>query len=126
MTLHFLGRVPRVRMAEVVEGLTVPFEPFELRLDHGELWSGGIAVLAAAEVPAPLATLHGSLQRALEGLGVPSVRSSLRPHVTLARRARGAVPPVECEEIAWAVDGYALVESVLGPRSQYRVAAQWG
>ena len=33
MTLHFLGAVPRERVASLVQGLAVSFEPFELTLD---------------------------------------------------------------------------------------------
>jgi 2'-5' RNA ligase len=125
MTLHFLGAVPRSRTTELAQGLAVQFEPFELRLDHGELWSGGIAVLRTAVTPAPLVQLHRRLGRALERLRLPPARSELRPHVTLARHAQGATPPAQREDIAWAVDGFALIESDLRPPTRYHIVKEW-
>ena len=69
MTLHFLGNQPRARLPELLDGFTVPFSPFELRLDVAELWHGGIAVLSPQNPPQPLLDLHAQLSQALLGLG---------------------------------------------------------
>jgi 2'-5' RNA ligase len=124
-TLHFIGAVPRARVPELVAGLAVPFEPFELHLHRVEVWPGGIAVVGPAVAPPALVPLHAGLHRALEDLGLSSARPTLRPHVTLARRARGAIPPAERDDIVWPVDGYALIESDLRPPTQYRIVAAW-
>jgi 2'-5' RNA ligase len=126
LTLHFLGAVERDRIDGLLQGLALPFEPFALRLVRGELWPGGIAVLRPAGTPAALQSLHARLHGALQRLGQRSVRPRLTPHVTLARRALGAVPPPAPDDIAWAVDGYALIESSLQPPAGYRVLRRYG
>ena len=124
LTLHFLGSVPRDRIPVLVQGLAVRFEPFELRLDHGELWSGGVAVLRPAGTPPALRALHERLHRALDRLEQASARQHLQPHVTLARHAQGARPPAQHEDIPWVVDSFALIESDLRS-SQYVVRHEY-
>ena len=121
VTLHFLGSVPRERVAELVQGLGVQFAPFELDFGHPELWHGGIAVLAPDEVPAPLLELHGALGAALERLGLTPEARPYRPHVTLARRAGATLAPLHGPPIRWKVDGYALMESKMGDGAEYGI-----
>ena len=121
LTLHFLGAVPRERVAGLADGLDVAFDPFVLTLEQAEIWRGGIAVLQSVGVPPALQALHARLHRALDALQQPSARERLLAHVTLARHARGAQPPARFETIEWQVDGYALIESERRPPSQYRV-----
>jgi len=125
MTLHFLGPVPRERIDALVGALAVPFEPCDLRLDHGEVWPGGIAVLGCRVVPAALPALHARLGEALQRFGRAPERRPWRPHLTLARRAQAAVPPPLDVDLVWPVGGYVLVESDLRPPTQYRVMASW-
>jgi 2'-5' RNA ligase len=125
MTVHFLGAVPRERIAALTDALAEPFEPFELRLDHAELWPGGIAVLGADTVPSEAIALHARLRDAIERLGLTPERRPWRPHLTLARQAQGAVPPARHEAIAWPVRGFVLVESDPRPPTGYRVIASW-
>jgi 2'-5' RNA ligase len=126
VTLHFLGNIPRVRVPELVQGLAVPFAPFELEFGHTELWHGGIAVLAPDVVPEPLLALHGALGEALERLGLPLEQRAYRPHVTLARRAGPVMPPIEGPPICWQFDGYALMESKVGDGAEYGVVRSYG
>ena len=121
MTLHFLGRVPRERLAELAGELAVPVEPFELQLDRDELWHGGIAVLTPASIPEGLKVLHAALHDVLRRLQLNPAREGLRPHVTLAHKAVHAKPPAPGGAIVWPVQGYALVESEPAPSSGYRV-----
>jgi len=121
LTLHFLGAVPRERVADLVDGLDLAFEPFELVLDHAEVWHGGIAVLQSIAVPPALQALHARLHRALDALQQASARGRLKAHVTLARHAQGALPPPEFASIPWRVGGYALIESERRPPASYRV-----
>lgn len=121
MTLHFLGNQPRARLPELLDAFTVPFTPFELRLDVAELWHGGIAVLSPQNPPQPLFALHAQLAQALAGLGLQPEARAYRPHVTMARRAAGAgIPPIG-EVLDWQIDGYALVESRPGNDGGYAV-----
>jgi 2'-5' RNA ligase len=125
LTLHFLGELPRDRIAALVQALALPFEPFELTLDQPELWSGVNAVVRPAAVPPALTALHGRLQRVLDALALPSRRAQFQPHVTLARAARGAELPVVIERVRWTVEAYALVESDLRPPALYRRLAEY-
>ena len=119
VTLHFLGNIPRVRVPELVQGLGVRFQPFELGFGHPEVWHGGIAVLAPDVVPEPLLALHGALGEALERLGLPLEARPYRPHVTLARRAGPEPGQIQGSPIHWQVDGYALMESKVGDGTAY-------
>jgi len=121
LTLHFLGAVPRERVASLIDGLDVAFDPFALMLEEAEVWHGGIAVLQSVGVPPALRALHARLHAALDALQQPSAREHLKAHVTLARHAKGALPPARLAPVDWRVDGYALIESERRPPSQYRV-----
>jgi 2'-5' RNA ligase len=125
MTLHFLGLVPDERVSALVPALDVGFEPFELNLDRPQLWSGGIAVLRTQATPPALRVLHDRLNQALGDLGLRAARQHLKPHVTVARRARGALPPPERDVIRWPVAEYHLIESDLRPPTQYVVRGRY-
>jgi 2'-5' RNA ligase len=114
LTLHFLGNLPSLMVPDLVRGLAVPFSPFELSFGEAKLWPHGIAVLEPANEPEPLLALHAALGQALLGLGLQPEERKFRPHVTMARRAAGALVPVQGRAIDWKVDGYALVESTPG------------
>lgn len=125
LTLHFLGPVPRSRIAGLIARLPTLTEPFVLTLRHSALWRNGIALLApAAPAPPPLAGLHDRLRAPIAALGLPLELRRFRPHVTLARRATGSTAPPTEPCIAWPIDRYALVESEPGGR--YRVVAWVG
>jgi 2'-5' RNA ligase len=117
LTLHFIGQVPTARLPELVHGLAVPMRRFDLAFGHAEVWPRGLAVLCADAVPGPLADLHAQLQAALQRLALPVETRPFRPHVTLARKARGAVPPAEPLHLTWRAAGYALVQSQGGYRT---------
>lgn len=113
LTLHFIGNVAAARLPELAKSLRVPFETVELAFGHGKVWPGGIAVLRPHETPAPLLRLHAQLARELLSLELPVEERSWRPHVTLARKASGAVPPTAEAHVHWRADsGYVLVRSL--------------
>jgi 2'-5' RNA ligase len=116
VTLHFIGQVPARRLPELVAGLDVPLQSAELRLGSAQqhVWPGGIAVLEL-EAPEPLRGLHARLSQALERLGLPVEERAWKPHVTFARKARGATPACDVDGLPrWVVGDYALVRSVPG------------
>jgi 2'-5' RNA ligase len=125
MTLHFLGNVASERMDELVQGLAVPFDPFRLTLGQARLWPHGIAVLEPELEPPELSALHTRLGQALLGLGLPPEERRFRPHVTMARRAPGAMAPLDGPRIDWGVGGYALVESRPGNDGGYTVIQRY-
>ena len=111
MTVHFLGDVEVARVPELRAALAAPFNAFTLQLGHGEIWPGGIAVLVPEEPPSALFKLHADLATILGRLGLPAEERAYRPHVTMARRAAGAIMPRRGPAIAWPVAHYALMES---------------
>ncbi len=111
LTLHFLGAVPRQQLPTLVEGLRVPFAPFDLALRRCERWPRGMLVALPDEPPPALADLHAALGAALRRLGLPVEQRAFRPHVTLARRYDGPVPAPLANPVRWHVTRYALVES---------------
>ncbi len=125
VTVHFLGAVPRARLAELCANLDVPFTPFELRFGEPRLWPNGLAVLLPMAVPPALQELHDRLGQRLRQLGLRTDERPYRPHVTLARHAGSARPPAP-PAWGWRVDAYALVESTGDPAARYRVLQVWG
>lgn len=126
LTLHFLGPVARPRLAglrDALAGAAAGFVPFELRLGRAALWPGGLAVLTPRGDDAgarALQALHARLGGVLKGLGLSIEDRPLRPHVTLARGAAGALPPAADADLGWQVQGYALVQSAAGYRTLLR------
>lgn len=115
LTLHFIGNVPRENLPRLAEGLKVAFESFDFELAHGEVWPNGVAVLQPQRPPPPMKELHRRLADALRARELPVESRPFRPHVTLARRARGAVPPRGDAGVRWQADqGYVLAESLPG------------
>jgi 2'-5' RNA ligase len=114
VTLHFLGNQPTARLPEFLDGFQVPVEPFNLQFGRPALQRSGIAWIEPLSEPQALLDLHARLLDALVTLGLTPEARSYRPHVTMARRANGAVMPAAGPEIDWRVERYALVESRSG------------
>lgn len=125
VTLHFIGALPRTRLDELKAALVAPVMPFELRFGEPVLWPHGLAVLLPMAVPAALQRLHDQLGLRLRQLGLRTDERAYRPHLTLARRAEGAVPPAP-PAWGWNVRGYVLMESTGRPEARYRVLQQYG
>jgi 2'-5' RNA ligase len=126
LTLHFLGAVPPARLPQMRAGLAVPFAPFELQLTRVESWPRGLAALCPGEIPPPLSALQGALGDALRALDWPVEPRRYRPHISLARKAFGAVAPADAPALRWRVRSYALVLSDGGYRTLQRYGARAG
>jgi len=124
VTVHFIGSVPASAVPCITKRLVVPIQPFRVELWEAQLWPGGLAVMAPRAVPAALLTLHAELGAALKRLSLPLERRPFRPHVTLARRAAGAVMPVAPKAVNWSVNHYTLVRSLPGGAG-YEVIHRW-
>lgn len=122
LTLHFLGDVATARIPELIAALEGPTPAFTLRLVTAEVWRQGAAVLAPSAPPEELGALHDRIGATLQRLALPVEARRFRPHLTLARDARGATPPANPEPIDWPVSAVRLVRSLGG---RYEALAQW-
>jgi 2'-5' RNA ligase len=109
--LHFIGAVPRARVAAIASRLRIACGPFDLTLGVHALWRNGIAALEPAARSEPLAALHAMLAASLAEMELPVEHRRYRPHVTLAREAQGSVAPAVGAAIVWRVTACVLVES---------------
>jgi|KBSMisStandDraft_5_1062788.scaffolds.fasta_scaffold95521_4 2'-5' RNA ligase len=126
LTLHFIGAFGRTQIAALDRLLkAVALEPATLRACDEEVWRGGIAVLRFAG-DSSLAALHRRLGAVLADLGVTVDPRPFSPHVTVARRARGAERPADPAAIEWRADTFALVESLGVAGTGYRVLQSYG
>jgi 2'-5' RNA ligase len=126
LTLHFIGNLAREKLPRLGSGLKVPFAPFDFELRRGEVWPNSVAVLQPDRAPPEMKRLHDDLAGALRQLELPVDSRPFRPHVTLVRRARGAVPPAEHSGVRWrASQGYVLAQS-LPARGGYEVVERFG
>jgi 2'-5' RNA ligase len=132
LTLQFLGDFDGLPQALATQACAaaakVKVAPFPLELDRAggfrnrsiPWWLG-----PAAEVPG-LATLwHGlGLELARAGVRVPGGQG-FRPHVTVLRDARHALPDTPIAPVIWHVDSFSLVHSVLGAQNAYTSLGTW-
>lgn len=121
LTLHFLGEVDEARLPELAEGFHVPFTPFSIEMARPVVWHRSIAVLEPLSVPGELLALYAALAERIARLGLTVEDRAYRPHVTMARRAGGATPPVSGPPVLWHTDGYALVQSKTDQAGGYSV-----
>lgn len=123
VTLHFIGEVAQDSVLSLSAALErIRFEPFDLALDAPQLWTGGVAVLRASRVPAPLARLERAVTRGVaDVLGPAAGHPRFQPHATLARRADAAAVPAAAIVLTWPAERVALVESMRGAAAGYRV-----
>ncbi|MGJ7509021.1 RNA 2',3'-cyclic phosphodiesterase [Variovorax sp. GT1P44] len=124
MTLHFLGEVAAVQQAALMDALAeVPMPALTLVLGTPEVWRNPVAVLRADEDEG-LRALHERLKLALLHAGLVPERGRWLPHVTIARKCLGAVPPTESSPIVWSVDAFALVCSHLSAPAHFEILAR--
>jgi len=123
LTLQFLGEVDAARLPELIDALALPSPRTDLLLDRAVAFQGGALVLEPAELPERLSALQAALDQHLRAMGLPLERRAWRPHVTLARQARGMVCPTP-PALPWHSQGHVLVAS--RPGSPYQVLQRFG
>jgi 2'-5' RNA ligase len=127
LTLHFLGEVAQQRLADLKYVLQpIRAQEFALNFTRSEMWQQGVAVLRPVQAPTQLRGLHGRIGLALASIGMKAEERAWRAHVTLARRAAGAVAPPEPPDVHWvAREGFVLVQVLTGGRG-YEVIERFG
>ena len=114
LTLHFLGVVPRTGLHRIEQALSLPMSAGCVELDTVQCWGDGLLVLVAGSpdgVSPEILRLQAALAEALAGEGLRMSARPWRPHLTLARTARGAQAPSSPYSVRWRADRYALVLS---------------
>ena len=133
VTLAFLGMVPGVLLAQVIEaGGQAPSPSVSLHFRRIEYWGRPKVLVALPDaVPAAGAMVVDHLWRALGPLGFKREHRPWQPHLTIARRVPQpppgdfVLPPVPDDgtEPAWRL---ALVESSSHPDGvRYKPIADW-
>ncbi|QNP40607.1 RNA 2',3'-cyclic phosphodiesterase [Lysobacter solisilvae (ex Woo and Kim 2020)] len=130
MTLYFLGsysELPQERIESArAAARNVAAAAFELALDRVGHFSHGIGWLGCAQTGTPLQSLWSELHRSLAHARVATQgHAGFVPHVTVVREAKPLLPAQSIPPIAWPVREFVLIDSVLGPRSEYRELGRW-
>lgn len=127
LTLMFLGsvavaQIPRICAAAA--NVRTPGEALHVPLDRLEVWRrAGVLLLAPAQAPLALRQLVYALQEALLPLGLVDSPREFRPHLTLMRDYRAAVPESQIPaDFQLSARHFALFESHKG---RYRPLAEW-
>jgi len=125
MTLHFLGEVARSRESLLAERLSgVRMRGMRLLLREPQAWRNPIAVLMP-DAHEGLRQLHEDIVREVERADFDVTPGQWLPHLTLARRTRGAVPPAGMAPIAWQVNEFVLVCSHTAYPARYEFIARY-
>ena len=115
VTLAFLGPVNEALLERVRRVPPLPSPDFELVFDRLGFWRGSRALwVSPSRVPKALIQLEANLWDRLVEMGFERERRPYRPHVTMARKAKGVDDDVS--PVSWLVSELALVESKPGGR----------
>ena len=131
MTLHFLGSfqpLPEDIVASArVAAAQVRSPAFDLVLDQaGSFARNRVGWLGCAHVDASLHQLWEGLRQALAHVRVKiDGTPQFKPHVTVLRDARDALPPQPITPIVWPVRQFVLIDSQLGSRNVYEPLGSW-
>lgn len=125
LTVLFLGQVKpeaEVSLYEAAAGVVTP--GFSLTLDRMDSFAKAkVLWLGCREAPGALGLLARALRERVAAAGIEFDRKPLVPHVTVMRDIDRPPQPSALAPLAWAVDGFALVESAAG--SRYHVVSHW-
>ena len=127
-TLVFLGDVPSNQVDSIVKAAGTIISPsFDLQLNSREWWKKSqVTCMGASEVPSLLLSLEKSLSRALEPCGYKPQKRSFRLHITLMRKVKNPINPIQFKPIPWLVRSFSLVESKTLPSGvEYKVIQSW-
>ena len=128
MTLAFLGGVNAETHACVEQAAgRIHAGSFHITLEQISHWRRPqILWLGPLQVPEALTGLERALEAGLAACGFQAEERSYRPHVTLARKVGGQLPPRHSQPIDWPVNSFCLMESDTRPEGVcYSVLHRW-
>jgi 2'-5' RNA ligase len=128
LTLFFVGAFERARIG-TLERAAAALEraPFVLEFDRLGYWRHNRIVWAGVrEAPPALSRLASTLSAALAQIGPRGEDRPYVPHVTLVRNAERKPARTQIEPCTWAVNDFALMESVpVANGVRYEPLAVW-
>ena len=127
LTLLFLGDVDAAAEQRLITAVgRITARPYDLILDQaGCFFRSKVFWIGASKAPRKLEELAKALRGAAAGIGLAPDAKELVPHLTCVRDIRHVIRPVPITPLVWAVRGFALVHSTLGPQPQYHVVSHW-
>ena len=132
LTLRYLGEhasIPESLVAAALAaGDRIDLRWFDLDLDvAGSFANRSIPWwLGCTDVPQGLAALWEGIAIGLAAHGHPQ-RDDVDPvaHVTILRDADRRLPTTPVAPIAWRIDEFVLIDSLLGPQAGYTILRRW-
>lgn len=128
MTLQFIGNIPRSQLPKIILlADKVSAQPFTMQLAKIAYWKHNRIAYATLASEAPfLDDLVLQLKIALSEGGIAYADQKFSPHVTLLRNAEHKPKIQDFPPIAWPVDAFVLVESVLSDEgTHYQIIKEW-
>ena len=127
-TLAFLGDIPSDQIECFIQAAGQITSPaFDLQLDSREWWKKSQATcMGATHLPDQLLLLIDTLNKTLEPYGYKPENRPFKLHVTLMRKVKHPINPIQFKPIPWLVRSFSLVESeTLSAAAEYRVIQSW-
>lgn len=127
LTLVFIGNVEPERVSALKKTLEkVRWDPFAFRIGEPGSFEKGILFAGVEEPCLGLYALQGAIAQALREDGWTFEDRPYRPHITMARQAKGFGAPPEMEPVRVPVEKFALFESArVDGRLCYTPIARW-
>ncbi|WP_053161058.1 RNA 2',3'-cyclic phosphodiesterase [Pseudomonas sp. P1.8] len=127
LTLKFLGSIATAQIADICEAaaaVRTSTGRLTVTLDRLDVWRrAGALVMVPEQTPPGLLRLVYDLEQALLPFALEDAPREYRPHLTLARDFRAAVPEsTSAPEFFLRADRFTLFESHKG---RYRALAEW-
>lgn len=131
LTLRYLGAhttLPAALLAAACDGGDRVHAPaFAFALDTaGSFANRSIPWwIGCQHMPSGLDALWEAISTGLDAHGLPAPTENGVPHVTILRDADRLLSAVPIEPIAWSVEEFVLVDSLLGPQASHTVLRHW-
>jgi len=131
LTLRYLGAhgtLPEALLTAADDcGDRVHAPPFAFALDiAGSFANRSIPWwIGCGHMPPGLGALWDAISAGLAPHGLPAPAEDRAPHVTILRDADRRLIPMPIEPIAWRVEEFVLVDSLLGPGASHTVLRRW-
>jgi len=81
--------------------------------------------IGCREMPATLGALWDAIAASLDAQGFRAPTGGRAAHVTILRDADRPLPSTPIVPIAWPVDEFVLIDSLLGPQASHTVLQRW-